>query len=93
MFDFSLAEFGVVGIVALIFLGPKDLLEIIKSLQKINTTVKDYFNQYVSYLNKSVLEEENIVDVIQDLDGNMQKVYNLKKIMPEIIESPTDLNK
>jgi Sec-independent protein translocase protein TatA len=84
MFDFSLSELGVVGLVALIVLGPKEMIELIKSARKIKSSITEYFAESKKYLDEILEEEENIVDVIIDMDGNYQKTYKLNKIKPDI---------
>jgi sec-independent protein translocase protein TatB len=93
MLDFSLSEFGIVGAVALLVLGPKDMLLFLKSASEFFSRLKEYFSEYTNYLNQAVNEiesESKIVDVIMDEEGNMQKVYDLSKIMPEIHEDKKD---
>ncbi len=87
MFDFSLPELGLVGLIALLVLGPKDMVFFLKSISQVISKIKDYYNDYVKYLNAAINEveaEKNVVDVIVDMDGNHQRVYDLSKIMPQI---------
>ncbi len=93
MFDFSLPELGLVGLVALLVLGPKDMVIFLKSVSQVFGKVKGYYNDYVKYLNDAINEveaEKNVVDMIVDMDGNMQRVYDLNKIMPQIKEVEKD---
>lgn len=94
MFDFSLPELGLVGIIALLVLGPKDMVIFLKSISQAISKVKDYYCDYVQYLNSAINEveaEKNVVDVIIDMDGNHQRVYDLSKIMPQIKEDEKDV--
>ncbi len=87
MFDFSLPELGLVGLIALLVLGPKDMVIFLKSISQVISKIKDYYNDYVKYLNAAINEveaEKNVVDVIIDMDGNHQRVYDLSKVMPQI---------
>lgn len=95
MFDFSLPELGLVGIVALLVLGPKDMVIFLKSVSQAFGKVKGYYNDYVKYLNDAINEveaEKNVVDMIMDMDGNMQRVYDLNKIMLQIKEEKDAAN-
>jgi len=92
MFDFSLGELGIVGLIALLVLGPKDMIIFIKNIRDFFSKIRAYYDQYVKYLNaaiEEVEEEKNIVDFIMDQDGNYQKTYDLSKIMPQIKDSKT----
>ena len=84
MFDFSLSELGVVGIVALIALGPKEMMNVLKAIREIKNKITSYFSESKSYVNKVLDEEQNVVDVIIDMDGNYQKVYKLDILKPKI---------
>jgi Sec-independent protein translocase protein TatA len=89
MFDFSLAEFGLVGLVALLVLGPKDMVVFMRSASGMVSDLKKNFEKYAQYLKDAMNEvegETNIVDVIIDEEGNSQRVYDLSKIMPAIKE-------
>lgn len=81
MFDFSLAELGVVGMVALLVLGPQEFCELIKGVKVLTKKVRSLYYEYLEDINESV-SNDNIVDVIIDMDGNLQKRYDHKKIMP-----------
>lgn len=87
MFDLSFSEIGLVGVIALMVLGPKEMIVFIKSIRDFFASIRQYYNKYLNYLNKAineVEEETKLVDVIIDQDGNYQKVYDLSKVMPQI---------
>lgn len=93
MFDFSFPELGIVGLIALLVLGPKDMVLFLKSIAQFASKLKEYCAEYTQYINSAVNEieaETKIVDMIVDEEGNMQKVYDLSKIMPEIHEDKED---
>lgn len=87
MFDLSFSEIGLVGVIALMLLGPKEMIVFIKSIRDFFASIRQYYKSYLNYLNKAineVEEETKLVDVILDQDGNYQKVYDLSKVMPQI---------
>jgi sec-independent protein translocase protein TatB len=84
MLDISISEIIVVGIVGLIVLGPKEMVEVIRSLRKIWANIKEHYNEFLAYLSSELEENSNddYVKIILDQDGNPQKVYDLEKIKP-----------
>ncbi|MDF3047666.1 MAG: hypothetical protein K0R73_784 [Candidatus Midichloriaceae bacterium] len=72
------------GIVGLIVLGPKEMVEVIRSLRKIWANIKEHYNEFLAYLSSELEENSNddYVKIILDQDGNPQKVYDLEKIKP-----------
>lgn len=87
MFDFSFSELGLVGLIALLVLGPKDMVLFIRSIRAFFSQIQDHYKKYINYLNAAineVEEETKLVDMIIDQDGKYQKVYDISKIMPDI---------
>ncbi|MCE2991874.1 MAG: twin-arginine translocase TatA/TatE family subunit [Candidatus Jidaibacter sp.] len=84
MLDISISEIIVVGLVGLIVLGPKEMVEVIRSLRKIGNNIKEYYNEFLAYLSAELGEtpSDDYVKIILDQDGNPQKVYDLEKIKP-----------
>jgi Sec-independent protein translocase protein TatA len=83
MFDFSLAELGVVGVVALLVLGPEEFCELMKAVKVIVQKAKSLYRQYFEEITDSV-SNDNVVEMIIDMDGNLQKRYDQTKIMPYV---------
>jgi len=85
MFDISFTEILVVGIASLSTLGVKGSIDALKTVKKFFMNIKASLNDYLQFLESSTeSEEDNILDTIVDLEGNLQKRYDLSKIMPEI---------
>jgi sec-independent protein translocase protein TatB len=93
MFDFSFSELLVVGVVGLVVLGPEELPVIIRNCKKIITQVKEVGKEFTD----SIMEMDELKDLkeearklnediktIVDLDGNVQRTYDISDIMPEI---------
>ena len=79
MFDFSLAEFGVVSIISLIVLGPQELIKLIKTIKKVITPIKKIYKKYLTEIT-SHLNEEELEETVFDPKGKAYKAYNLKKV-------------
>ena len=93
MFDFSWSELMVVGVVGLIVLGPEELPVVIRSCKKILTQIKQVSKEFTD----SIMEIDEVKDLkeeakklnediqtIVDLDGKVQRTYDISDIMPEI---------
>lgn len=90
MFDVALSELGLVGIVAVFVLGPKDLIKVVKQLNSNIAGIKQWLNRYIQYLTDGISEttliqkKQEITNYIVDLEGNLQITYDLTDIKPEI---------
>lgn len=78
MFDFSLAELGMVALVSLFVLGPKDMLVLLKACRDFFISLKKHYLNYTDYLNEA-LDDLDDKNKIVDLDGKLQKTYKIKK--------------
>lgn len=81
MFDISMSELMLVGIVGLYALGPKELFAAIKSVRSLVANLKAYYEEFMNHLSKE-LEGDDYVKIIFDDEGRPQKVYDLEKIKP-----------
>ena len=79
MLDFSLAELGIVGLVAFILLGQKDFLELLKALKSLKNKFKNYYNCYLADYNEIIVNEK-VVDFMLDKKGKVQKMYDNEEI-------------
>jgi Sec-independent protein translocase protein TatA len=79
MLDFSLAEFGIVGLVAFILLGREDFLELLRATKLLKNKMKNYFNCYFADYNEIIVNEK-VVDFMLDKEGKVQKMYDTKEI-------------
>ena len=88
MFDISFTEILVVCVASLSVLGVQESINVLKAIKKFAMNVRASFNEYLSFLDDSTAKEpevgDNILDEIVDLDGNLQKRYDLSKIIPKI---------
>lgn len=95
MFGFSLGEFIIVSAIALLLFTPHELVGIVKSLKRFFAQIEEYYKAYLEYFNRTFndlsSEEDEIVNHILDLEGNLQKTYDLSKIMPHIDHKKDDL--
>jgi Sec-independent protein translocase protein TatA len=94
MFDISFFEILIVAIASFTFLGVKDTLAALKSIKKFIANIRSSFDEYIKFLDEETKSEpdlgDNILEEIVDLDGNLQKRYDLSKIMPEIKKAKND---
>ena len=79
MLDFSLAELGVVGLVALLLLGPEDLAGILKAIKTLKSKIKDFFTDRFPEVTEAIYNDK-VIDLMVDSDGNLQKMYDNKKL-------------
>ena len=89
MFDVSFSEISLIGFIALLVLGPKEMMSLYKSIKRITTNLKASINKYFKEAEQS-LDEEDIVEIIIDQEGNPQKAYKLEKIMPYLNKDKDD---
>ena len=80
MFDFSLAELGIVGLIALFVLGPKDMLALLKVCRDFFSSLKKHYLDYTYYLNEA-LDDLDDKKKIVDLEGKLQKTYDIPKLV------------
>lgn len=98
MFGFSFGELIVVAAIALLVLGPNELKEIIRSWRKLSSQIEKYYKAYMNYFNEAFKdlddleaeEDKEIVNYILDMEGNLQKTYDLSKIMPDLKRNDDD---
>lgn len=89
MFDLSLAETAIIIVIALIFLGPDEIPQIIKTARKFKNKVSDV-KKSVSQTFDEIEQSANLKDEVDninkqatkivDLDGNLQETYDLSDI-------------
>lgn len=89
MLELSLAECAFIGLIALIFIGPDELPGAvktvagwIKSAKSVVADLKGSMAEIVddSGVNDVKREIESEIKYIEDLDGNMQRIYDVKDI-------------
>ncbi len=83
MLEVSFSEIGLIGIIGILILGPNEMINILKSFRRYVAIIKENYTQYVNYLNKVLIDQdEPFVSVIFDENGAQHKAYNLEKIAP-----------
>ena len=70
-------ELIVIAVIGLIFIGPKDLPRIMRSLGQGFRKIKDMGDEFMGALDKEV---ENPKKYIKDLDGKLQETFTLDDI-------------
>jgi Sec-independent protein translocase protein TatA len=83
MFDFSLAELGIIGVVALMVLGPAEMLQLLKYARKFTAAAKREYEKYFTELQDAV-GETDLITIVFDDEGNPQRAYDLEKLKPVI---------
>jgi sec-independent protein translocase protein TatB len=93
MFDLSWSELMVVGVVGLVVIGPEELPAIVRNCKKIMAQIKQVSKEFTDSITemdefKDLKEEakklNEDIKTIVDLDGNVQRTYDISDIMPEI---------
>ena len=99
MVDIGFSELFLIAVVALIFIGPKDLPVVARHVMKAMRELRDVYNGLKKQMH-DVLDEAGMDDIkhnvstIIDMDGKPQKAYNIndlvqleaKKITEVIVE-------
>lgn len=83
MFDISMGEISLAALVAFVVLGPKDMLKAYHHIKLIVVNIKKEIEKYIHSITHSI-DDEDVVQVVLDDDGNPQKAYNLDKIMQKL---------
>jgi sec-independent protein translocase protein TatB len=96
MFELSFSEILVIALVAIIFVGPKELPTVIRALSGVWRAASRLWGEMRGALNDAVeqsglkeqftetrKEIEQEANYIIDQNGNRQRVYNLSDIYPE----------
>lgn len=91
MLNISFFELLVILVAALLLIGPKELPGLLVSVKKgifqLRSTVQSLKNSIgsmdeIATLKQEMQEMEQSVTEIIDLDGNVQKTYDISSIMP-----------
>jgi Sec-independent protein translocase protein TatA len=90
MFDFSLAELGVVGIIALLALGPDEMVKILSFLKKTTDRLKREVRKQMD-MAREATGENDLVKIIFDENGSPQKAYDMDKIKPLLKKADPEL--
>lgn len=92
MFGFSIGELLLVLLIAVGVLGPKEMVEIVKSIKQSFLDIEEKSKSYLKYLDKETKHEfeEEIVNYITDMEGNLQRTYDLSKLFPDIKDQTED---
>lgn len=80
MLGISWAELIIIGVLALIILGPKELPFALKKIGNFFGKLKVFSDEFLGDLNKEIEEPKKY---IKDLDGKIQPTYNLDDIKPD----------
>lgn len=81
MFDFSFMEFIIVAIVAVLVLGPQELVRVVKDIRQIYMRMKRWIEDYWHALEA---EYEEPIKYIKDMDGNLQPTYDIEEVLSKI---------
>lgn len=89
MLELSLVECAFIGLVALIFIGPEELPNVIRQVGKFirsaKAMVSDVKGSFAELADEAGVNEvkrelEEDAKFIEDLDGNMQRIYDVSDI-------------
>jgi sec-independent protein translocase protein TatB len=78
MFEFSLSELLLIGVVILIFIKPEDLPAMLRSFGKIVGKVRAYSNEITALFDEKKIND-NITKVLGD-DGKMHIAYDVNEL-------------
>ena len=95
MFDFSFGELALIGLVALLIVGPKDMPVVLRAIGRwvgqFKSVADEFKTGFKSAMHETSLEgvHKDIHDIgeevkfIRDEQGNMQRVYDISDFMEE----------
>jgi Sec-independent protein translocase protein TatA len=83
MFDISFGEFSLIGLVALLVLGPTEMLKVYKSIKKFVSSIKKSIEKQLKGITHDA-EDEDLIDITIDDQGVPQKAYKLDKILEKL---------
>lgn len=95
MFDLSFSELLLIGLAALIFIGPKDLPKVLRAIFGVFRQLQDMASEVRRNVNE-IVADSGIKDVtkemeyIVDMDGNLQPTYDLSDVLPNKKPKPAD---
>jgi Sec-independent protein translocase protein TatA len=81
LFDISASELLLTALVGFLVLGKEDFKSLIEIVADLKTHLTSYLNQLKNFINNQ-LEDEEIVEIIFDDEGNPHKSYNIEKLKP-----------
>lgn len=92
MLDFSLAEIAVIAVVSVVFIGPKELPVVLKTIAKGMRAARDLMRE-VQEAFEELAKESGVKEatdeilsetkLIQGDDGQMYESYDMSKIFPK----------
>jgi Tat protein translocase TatB subunit len=101
MFNFSFAELLLIVVVAVVFIGPKDLPIVIKTVAKFVKTMRNFSHEIKAAFDE-VAHEVGVADIKQSFeaemqmikgdDGKMYESYQVPASTLPIIEKKDNLN-
>jgi sec-independent protein translocase protein TatB len=99
MFDISWTEFLLIGVVALIVIGPKELPAVMRSLgqwtRKIRSMAADFQNQFQEAMREAEMADlkKQVDDMAQDVTEGFTKLDPLKSVREDVESISKDLEK
>jgi sec-independent protein translocase protein TatB len=95
MFDISWTEFLLIGVVALIVIGPKELPAVMRSLgqwtRKIRSLAADFQNQFHEAMREA--EMADLKKQVDDMASDVKQYDPLKEVRADVESIGKDLNK
>jgi len=92
MLGLSWAEVLAIVIIAIIFIGPNDLPDVLRNIGRFMAKIKEY-SKDIREVVDSALEESDVknmkkkmdeeIKYITDMEGNKQRVYDLDDFLPD----------
>ena len=85
MFDFSFAELALIAVVAVVFIGPKELPVVVKAVAKAMRSVRSFTAEFRKAFD-GLAHESGLKDIEKDIrmiegdDGKLHEAYDIKKI-------------
>lgn len=93
MFDLSFSELLLIGLAALVFIGPKDLPKVLRAVFAVFKQLQDMVAE-VRRSVEDIAADTGIYDVKKEMEtiidqhGNVQKVYDISELLPTQPSNP-----
>jgi len=102
MLDLSWGEIGIIAVVAIVVIGPKDLPVVLRTCGKLLAKAKSMLHEVKKTFDEA-LEEDEIASTKQqikkelrqivDMEGNLRDAYDVEELKPHIKPIQQDTNK
>ncbi len=89
MFDVSFSELALTALVGFVVFGKSEFKDLVSAVFNIKSYFDDIVVRFKALINEQ-LNEEDVVDIIYDEEGNPHKAYNVERLKPYFKDEAKD---